>query len=79
MKRGSQSAINLMVRPTPKKSLGIMVSDGISDTGEEWIETLFRNEINDIDIVDKVMKISNEKRVNSSDDDMTAIMVKLLD
>lgn len=57
----------------------LMVSDGISDTGEEWIETLFRNEINDIDIVDKVMKISNEKRVNSSDDDMTAIMVKLLD
>ena len=33
LKRGSQSAINLMVRPTPKKSLGIMVSDGISKNG----------------------------------------------
>jgi hypothetical protein len=29
----SQSAINLMVRPTPKKSLGIMVSGGISKKG----------------------------------------------
>ena len=55
-----------------------MVSDGITDTGEEWIETLLRNEINDIDIVDKIMKISNEKRANFSDDDMTVITVKLL-
>ena len=33
MKRGSQSTINLMIRPTPKKSLGIMVSGGISKNG----------------------------------------------
>ena len=33
LKRGSESAINLMVRPTPKKALGIMVSGGISKSG----------------------------------------------
>ena len=33
LKRGNESSINLIVRPTPKKALGIMVSGGISKSG----------------------------------------------
>ena len=56
----------------------LMVSDGVTDTGEVWIKELISNELSDINIVDKIIKSSLKRRELSNDDDITAITIKLL-
>lgn len=54
----------------------LMVSDGVTDTGEEWVEKLILNEITDINLSSKVLKIAKQKR--ESDDDITALSIKII-
>ena len=56
----------------------LMVSDGVTDTGEKWVEDLFLNEINYVSISDKVMKKTQENRENYKDDDITIISIKII-
>ena len=55
----------------------LMVSDGVTDTGEKWVESIFSNELNDINIAEKVMTTAKYNRTNSRDDDITVIFIKI--
>ena len=54
----------------------LMVSDGVTDTGEDWVEKLILNEITDINLSSKVLKIAKQKR--ESDDDITSLSIKII-
>ena len=58
-----------------KNDIVLVMSDGITDTGEEWIENLIRNEINIVNLNDKILKTARSLREN--DDDITSILIKV--
>lgn len=58
-----------------KNDIVLVMSDGITDTGEEWIENLIRNEINILNLNDKILKTARSLREN--DDDITSILIKI--
>ena len=58
-----------------KNDIVLVMSDGITDTGEAWIENLIRNEINIVNLNDKILKTACSLREN--DDDITSILVKI--
>ena len=60
-----------------KDDIVLMVSDGITDTGEDWIEDMIRNEINIVNLNNKILKSACELRKNINDDDITSILIKI--
>ena len=60
-----------------KDDLVLMVSDGITDTGEDWIEDMIKNEINIVNLNNKILKNACKLRKNINDDDITSILVKI--
>ena len=55
----------------------MMFSDGITDTGEDWVGDIIGDKFNEVDLVDIIIRMAQKFRVNA-DDDITAISVKFL-
>lgn len=60
-----------------KEDLVFIFSDGITDTGEDWIENMIRDEFNIIELNDKILNQAIKFREDGSDDDITSIMIKI--
>ena len=60
-----------------KEDLVFIVSDGITDTGEDWIENMIRDEFNIIELNDKILNQAIKLREEENDDDITSIMIKI--
>ena len=60
-----------------KNDIVLVVSDGITDTGEDWIENLIRNEINIVNLNDKILETACSLREPENDDDITSILIKI--
>lgn len=55
----------------------MMFSDGVTDTGEDWVGDIIGDKFNEVDLVDIIIRMAQKFRVNS-DDDITAISVKFV-
>lgn len=60
-----------------KEDLVFIFSDGITDTGEDWIENMIRDEFNIIELNDKILNQAIKFREDGNDDDITSIMIKI--
>lgn len=60
-----------------KEDIVLIVSDGITDTGEEWIENTLRNEINIMKLNDRIVNQALKFREEGNDDDITSITIKI--
>ncbi|MBO6126424.1 MAG: SpoIIE family protein phosphatase [Clostridia bacterium] len=56
----------------------MMFSDGVTDTGEDWVSSTINDETNDMDLTDIIIKMAQKFRINNSDDDITAISIKFI-
>ena len=56
----------------------MMFSDGVTDTGEDWVGNMISEESNEIDLVNIIIKMAQKFRSKNSDDDITAISIKFI-
>ncbi len=56
----------------------MMFSDGVTDTGEDWVEDIMRDKFNEVDLADIIIRMAQKFRAASSDDDITAISIKFI-
>jgi len=56
----------------------LMVSDGVSDTGEEWVESELKKNQFTSNLAENILKISKAKRFETNDDDISVISINIV-